>query len=77
MQAEVRRLAAAHGAHACIRMAAIDAYQRDLDVTVVRECVASKDARHHEVTMDYLDGGVARLVTLSELDAKFLDDRTA
>ncbi len=61
--------------HACIRMAAIDAYQRDLEVLIVRECVASKDIHHHDVTMDYLDGGVARLVTLNELRAQFLEGR--
>ena len=53
--------------HACIRTAAIDAYQRDLPVTIVRECVASKDPAHHQVTMDYLDGGIATLVTLAEI----------
>jgi maleamate amidohydrolase len=57
--------------HACIRVAAIDAYQRDLDVTIVRECVASKDVHHHEVTMDYLDGGIARVCALAELRADF------
>ncbi len=67
--------------HACIRVAAIDAYQRDFEVLIVRECVASKDAHHHDVTMDYLDGGVARLVTLNELKEQFaraaLDDGKA
>ena len=53
--------------HACIRTAAIDAYQRDLPVTIVRECVASKDVKHHEITMDYLDGGIATLMTLGEV----------
>jgi maleamate amidohydrolase len=57
--------------HACIRMAAIDAYQRDFEVLIVRECVASKDVHHHDVTMDYLAGGVARLVALTELKAQF------
>ena len=57
--------------HACIRTAAIDAYQRDLPVTIVRECVASKDLKHHEITMDYLDGGIATLVTLSEIQNQF------
>jgi nicotinamidase-related amidase len=57
--------------HACIRTAAIDAYQRDFQVTIVRECVASKDLQHHEITMDYLDGGIATLVTLSELRQQF------
>lgn len=61
--------------HACIRVAAIDAYQRDFEVIVVRECVASKDAHHHDVTMDYLDGGVARLVTLDDLKVQFLEGR--
>ena len=53
--------------HACIRTAAIDGYQRDFPVTMVRECVASKDPRHHEITLDYLDGGIATVVTLDEL----------
>ena len=57
--------------HACIRVAAIDAYQRDHEVLIVRECVASKDAHHHDVTLDYLDGGVARVVTLDQLQAQW------
>ena len=54
--------------HACIRTAAIDAYQRDYPVTIARECVASKDLSHHEITMDYLDGGIATVVALEELE---------
>ena len=54
--------------HACIRTAAIDAYQRDYQVTIARECVASKDLNHHEITMDYLDGGIATVVALEELE---------
>jgi nicotinamidase-related amidase len=61
--------------HACIRVAAIDAYQRDFEVSIVRECVASKDVRHHDVTMEYLDGGVARVVGLDELKAQLLEGR--
>jgi maleamate amidohydrolase len=57
--------------HACIRTAAIDAYQRDFPVTIVRECVGSKDLVHHEITMDYLDGGIASVVTLSKLQNQF------
>ncbi len=57
--------------HACIRTAAIDAYQRDFQVTIVRDCVASKDVEHHEITLDYLDGGIARVLTLSELRQQF------
>ena len=57
--------------HACVRTAAIDAYQRDFPVTLVRECVASKDQKHHDITMDYLDGGIATVVTLDELKRQF------
>ena len=57
--------------HACIRTAAIDAYQRDFPVTIVRECVASKDLKHHEITMDYLDGGIATLVSLRDFRGHF------
>jgi nicotinamidase-related amidase len=57
--------------HACIRTAAIDAYQRDFPVTIIRECVASKDLKHHEITMDYLDGGIATVVTLGEFQSQF------
>jgi len=57
--------------HACIRTAAIDAFQRDFQVIIVRDCVASKDPEHHEITLDYLDGGIASVVTLSELRKQF------
>lgn len=57
--------------HACIRTAAIDAFQRDLQVTIVRECVASKDLKHHEMTLDYLDGGIAVVSTFGELRRQF------
>ena len=56
--------------HACIRTAAIDAYQRDYPVTIARECVASKDLKHHEITMDYLDGGIATVVALEALETQ-------
>jgi nicotinamidase-related amidase len=54
--------------HACIRTAAIDAYQRDFQVVIVRECVASKDLEHHNITLDYLDGGAANVVGLDEFE---------
>lgn len=63
--------------HACVRTAAIDAYQRDFPVTIVRECVGSKDLNHHELTLDYLDGGIATLVSLNELRKQFHDRRSA
>lgn len=72
-----RIILAGVNSHACIRTAAIDAYQRDFEVLIVRECVASKDVRHHDVTMDYLDGGVARVVGLDELKSQWLEGRSA
>ena len=53
--------------HACIRMTAIDAYQRDYEVIVASDCVASYDAEHHEVTKRYLDAGIARFVSSAEI----------
>lgn len=60
--------------HACIRTAAIDAYQRDFQVIVVRDCVASRDVEHHEMTLDYLDGGIARVLKLTELQKLYAAD---
>ena len=52
--------------HACVRMTAIDAYQRDHRVVIVAESVASYDDDHHQVTLRYLRE-VARVVTHAEL----------
>ncbi len=57
--------------HACVRMAAIDGYQRDYEVIIISDGVDSKDRRHHEVTLDYLDGGVATVMSLQEFEEKF------
>lgn len=54
--------------HACVSTSAVDAYQRDLNVFIVRECVASKDPNHHEVSLNYLnDAGIASIVGLKEI----------
>ena len=52
--------------HACVRMAAIDAYQRDLEVTIPRQCVASYNAQHHDITLEYLEGSIAKVSDLQE-----------
>ena len=49
--------------HACIRMAAIDAYQRDLRVTIAGECVDSHDPEHGKVSLDYMDGKIAAVLS--------------
>lgn len=54
--------------HACVRMAAIDAYQRDLRVVIVRECVASYDAEYHAVSLRYLESsGIAQVRALGDV----------
>ncbi len=40
--------------HACIRTAAIDAYQNDYEVIIAKDCVNSWDKKHHEITLKYL-----------------------
>ena len=54
--------------HACIRMTAIDAYQRDLEVIVALDCVGSYDEDHHQLTLRYLDGKIARVLSNSEIE---------
>jgi nicotinamidase-related amidase len=53
--------------HACVRTTAIDAYQRDYEVIVASDCVASYDEEHHEVTKRYLEAGIARFVPSAEI----------
>jgi nicotinamidase-related amidase len=54
--------------HACVRTAAIDAYQRDMDVTIPCDCVASYDIEHHDVTLRYLGWGIAKVVSLDDVE---------
>jgi nicotinamidase-related amidase len=53
--------------HACVRTTVIDAYQRDYEVVVAAECIASNDEAHHEMTKHYLDGGIAQLLPNREI----------
>ncbi|MEM1411906.1 MAG: isochorismatase family cysteine hydrolase [Pseudomonadota bacterium] len=46
--------------HACVRMAAVDAYQRDYHVFLATDCVASYDAQFHEETLRYLEQSIAQ-----------------
>jgi nicotinamidase-related amidase len=36
--------------HACVRTTVIDAYQRDYEVILATDCIASYDEDHHEIT---------------------------
>jgi nicotinamidase-related amidase len=53
--------------HACIRMAAIDAYQRDFRVVLAEECIGSYDEKHACVSLDYLNGKIANVATVPEI----------
>ena len=53
--------------HACIRTAAIDAYQRDLEVVLATDCLASYDEEHARVSLRYMDGKIARTMSNSEI----------
>lgn len=51
-----RLIIAGINTHACIRMAVVDAYQRDYDVILAKDCIASHDQEHHEISWRYMDG---------------------
>lgn len=53
--------------HACIRVTALDAYQRDYDVIIAVDCIDTYDARHEKITLDYLSRYAARVMTNREL----------
>jgi len=55
--------------HACIRMTAIDAYQRDWSVIVAADCVGSYDRTHHDLSLRYMDGKIARVMRNEEIAA--------
>ena len=53
--------------HACIRMAAIDAYQRDWPVVLASECIDSYDREHHEISLRYMQNKIATIMTNAEI----------
>ena len=59
--------------HACIRMTVIDAYQRDRDVIIAKDCVGSWDDEHHRVTMKYFEPVIAKVKTNDKIKNMLLD----
>jgi nicotinamidase-related amidase len=55
--------------HACIRVAAIDAYQRDWPVIVASDCVDSYDKEHHEISLKYMAEKIASVMTNEQIRA--------
>jgi nicotinamidase-related amidase len=56
--------------HACIRATAIDAYQRDWDVIVAADCVDSYDRQHHDISLRYMSGKIAAVMTNVEIERR-------
>jgi maleamate amidohydrolase len=56
--------------HACVRMTAIDAYQRDVDVIIAKEAVGSYDRRHEEMSLRYMNGKIASVVSITEIPSR-------
>ncbi len=55
--------------HACIRTAAIDAYQRDWPVILAADCVDSYDKEHHAISLKYMSGKSASVMTNAQIRA--------
>jgi nicotinamidase-related amidase len=55
--------------HACIRMTAIDAYQRDIPVVLAADCIDSYDRGHHEISLRYMKDKIARVMSNAEIAA--------
>jgi nicotinamidase-related amidase len=53
--------------HACVRMTAIDAYQRDLRVVLAEECIDSYDEEHARISLRYMNGKIVKLASVAEI----------
>ncbi|MEO1304052.1 MAG: isochorismatase family cysteine hydrolase [Pseudomonadota bacterium] len=53
--------------HACIRMTAIDAYQRDFRVVLASDCISSPDKEHAAVTLRYMKDKMARVMANADI----------
>ena len=55
--------------HACIRAAAIDAYQRDHHIVIAADCVSSYDSEYHQESIRYLGTNVGQVLDNREIIA--------
>jgi len=53
--------------HACVRMTAIDGYQRDWKIILAADCVDSYDREHHDISLKYMKDKIASVMTNEEL----------
>lgn len=62
-----RMIVAGVNTHACVRTTVVDAYQRDYEVILAKDCIDSLDREHHEVTWRYMDGKLGRGMANEEI----------
>jgi len=60
--------------HACIRTSVVDAYQRDYEIILARECIESYDAEHHDVSWRYMDGKLGIAMTNEQIRSLLADN---
>jgi len=53
--------------HACVRVTAIDAYQRDWKIILASDCVDSYDREHHDISMKYMQDKIATIMSNAEI----------
>jgi nicotinamidase-related amidase len=53
--------------HACVRMTAIDAYQRDWPVVLAADCIDSYDREHHDDSLRYMKARLAVIMSNAEI----------
>lgn len=58
--------------HACIRMAAVDAYQRDYKVILAIDCIDSYDEEFHKVSLRYLEKTISVPLSNEEIKSKLI-----
>lgn len=64
-----RLIVAGINTHACVRTTVVDAYQRDYDVILARDCIESHDEEHNEITWRYMDGKLGRGMSNAQIYA--------
>jgi isochorismate hydrolase len=58
-----------------IRVTAVDAYQRDWPVVLAADCVDSYDREHHEISLRYMQGKIAAVMTNQEIRKELAETR--
>jgi nicotinamidase-related amidase len=61
--------------HSCVRMTAIDAYQRDWPVVLAVDCIDSYDRDHHEITLRHMRDKIASVMTNEDIHTMLASPR--